>query len=67
MKEFRAIEWISSVANRKSLGSFLVYDRTRQVLYARIEDGGSITDYYLVFSPNLCLQKVIFEYSTLCS
>ena len=36
MQEFRTIEWISSLANRKSLGSFLVYDRTRQVLYARI-------------------------------
>ena len=39
MQEFRTIEWISSLVNRKSLGSFLVFDRTRQVLYARIKGG----------------------------
>ena len=29
--------------------------------------GGGITDYHSVFDRNLGLQKVIFEYSTLCS
>ena len=39
MLEFRTIEWISSLVNRKSLCSLLVFDRTRQVLYPRIEVG----------------------------
>ena len=29
--------------------------------------GGGITDYHSVFNRNLCLQKVLFDYSTLCS
>ena len=36
MQEFRTIEWISCLVNRKSLCRFLVFHRTRQVLYARI-------------------------------
>ena len=39
MQEFRIIEWISSLVNRKSLGSFVLFDRRRQVLYARISGG----------------------------
>ena len=50
MQEFRTIEWISSLVNRKSLVVFLCLIGRARSYTLGYRGGGGIRDYHLVFN-----------------